>query len=112
MERNQETKLQNGLGISPPRMVLLTVSVETNTDFYGLKCKTSVTFRKETCLKVSACNAGAAGRHGFDPWVGKIPLKKAWQPAPVFSPGEFHGQRSLAGYSPWLCKELGMTEVT
>ena len=112
MERNQETKLQNGLGISPPRMVLLTVSVETNTDFYGLKCKTSVTFRKETCLKVSACNAGAAGRHGFDPWVGKIPLKKAWQPAPVFSPGEFHGQRSLAGYSPWLCKELDMTEVT
>ena len=63
------------LGISPPRMVLLTVSVETNTYFCGLKCKTSVTFRKKL-VKVSACNAGAAGRHGFDPWVGKIPLKK------------------------------------
>ena len=29
------------------------------------------------------------------------PLEKAWQPVPVFLPGEFHGQRSLVGYSPW-----------
>ena len=41
------------------------------------------------------------GRPGFDPWVGKIPWRRAWQPAPVFLPGESHGQRSLAGYSPW-----------
>ena len=33
-------------------------------------------------------------------------LEKEWQPTPVFLPGEFHGQRSLAGYSPWGCKEL------
>ena len=32
------------------------------------------------------------------------------QPTPVFLPGEFHGQRSLAGYSPWGCKELDTTE--
>ena len=32
------------------------------------------------------------------------------QPTPVFLPGEFHGQRNLAGYSPWGCKELDMTE--
>ena len=37
---------------------------------------------------------------GFDPWVGKIPWRRAWQPTPVFFPGESHGQRSLAGYSP------------
>ena len=36
----------------------------------------------------------------------------AWQPTPVFLPGESHGQRSLAGYSPWGCKELDTTEVT
>ena len=36
----------------------------------------------------------------FDPWVGKIPWSRAWQPTPVFLPGEPHGQRSLAGYSP------------
>ena len=34
----------------------------------------------------------------FNPWVGKIPWRREWQPTPV---GEFHGQRSLAGYSPW-----------
>ena len=37
---------------------------------------------------------------GFDPWVRKILWRRAWQPTPVFLPGESHGQRSLAGYSP------------
>ena len=36
-------------------------------------------------------------RRGFDPWVGEIPWRKAWQSTPVFLPGESHGQRSLAG---------------
>ena len=40
-------------------------------------------------------------RHGFSPWAGKIPWRRAWQPTPVFLPGEFCGQRSLVGYSPW-----------
>ena len=39
-------------------------------------------------------------RYGFDPWVGKIPWRRKRQPTPVFLPGESHGQRSLAGYSP------------
>ena len=38
------------------------------------------------------------------------PLEKEWQSTPVFLPGEFHGQRSLVGYSPWGCKELNTTE--
>ena len=33
------------------------------------------------------------------------PCRRKWQPTPVFLPGEFHGQRSIAGYSPWGCKE-------
>ena len=33
------------------------------------------------------------------------PLEKEWLPVPVFWPGEFYGQRSLVGYSPWDCKE-------
>ena len=44
---------------------------------------------------------------GFDPWVGKIPWKRAWQPTPVFLPGKSHKRRSLAGYSPWGCKTVG-----
>ena len=51
-------------------------------------------------------------RHGFNPWVGKIPWRRKWQPIPVFLPGESHGQRSMAGYSPWGRKELDTTEVT
>ena len=49
---------------------------------------------------------------GFDPWVGQIPWRREWQPTPVFLPGEFHGQRSLVGYSLWGCKESDMTEAT
>ena len=42
--------------------------------------------------------------------TGLIPWRRAWQSTPVFLPGESHGQRSLAGYSPWSHKELDMTE--
>ena len=50
-------------------------------------------------------------RCGFDPWVGKIPCSRKWQPTPVFLPGEFHGQRiSRAGYGLLGCKEFDMTE--
>ena len=40
-------------------------------------------------------------RPRFDPWVQKIPWRRAWEPTPGFLPGESHGQRSLMGYSPW-----------
>ena len=46
----------------------------------------------------------------IDPWVGKISWNRKRQPTPVFLPGKSHGQRSLAGYSPWGHKESDMTE--
>ena len=49
-------------------------------------------------------------RHGFNPWVRKISWRREWQPTLVFLPGEFHEQRSPAGYSPWGCKESDTTE--
>ena len=49
-------------------------------------------------------------RHGFDPWVGKIPWRRKWQFIPVFLPGKSHGQRRLAGYRPQDHKESDMTE--
>ena len=55
-------------------------------------------------------NPPAMQETGFDPWAGKIPWRRAWQPTPVFLPGESHGQRSLAGYSPGRCKESDTTE--
>ena len=45
-------------------------------------------------------------------WVRKLPWRRKWQPTPVFLPGIPHGQRSLAGYSPWGCKESDVTKVT
>ena len=49
-------------------------------------------------------------RPELDPWVKKIPWRREWQHTLVFLLGEFHGQRSLVGYSPWGDKELDMTE--
>ena len=60
-----------------------------------------------TLTSLVACNGGSSS---FNPWVRKIPCKKEWQPIPVFLSGESHGQRSLAGYSPWGHKESDMTE--
>ena len=50
------------------------------------------------------------GRPEFDPWVRKIPWRRKWQPTQVFLLGEFHGERSLEGYSLRGCKESDMNE--
>ena len=63
-------------------------------------------------VKNTPANAGDLRRCGFNPWVGKIPWRRAQQPTPVFLPGESHGQRSLMCYSPYGCKELDTTEAT
>ena len=65
-----------------------------------------------TSGKEPACQDRRHKRGGFDPWVGKIPWRRAWQPTPVFLPGASHGQRRLVGYSPWGRKESDMTETT
>ena len=44
---------------------------------------------------------------GFDPWVGKIPWRRKWEPTPIFLPGKTHRQRSLEGYSPWGRQRVG-----
>ena len=49
--------------------------------------------------KESTCQCRRCQRCRLDPWVRKIPWRKKWQPAPVFLPGKFHGQRSLVVYS-------------
>ena len=46
----------------------------------------------------------------FDPWVGRIPWRRAWPPTPIFLPGKSRGQRSLVGCNPWGCKEWDTTE--
>ena len=64
-------------------------------------------------------------RHGFDPWVGKIPWRRKWQPTPVFLPGKLHEQRRLSmdwatvhsivkrrtGLSNWACTHTSSCSV-
>ena len=60
--------------------------------------------------KEFACQCRRHKRCRFNPWVGKIPWKRKWQPTPVFLPGKSHVQRSLVGYSPPGHKESDTTE--
>ena len=60
--------------------------------------------------KELACQCKKHKRRRFDPWVGKVPWRRAWQLTPVFLPRESHGQRTLAGYSPQGLKELDSTK--
>ena len=60
--------------------------------------------------KEPVCQCRRLQTREFDPWVGEMPWRRKWQPTPVFSSGESHGQRSLEGYSPWGCKESDATE--
>ena len=61
---------------------------------------------------IKKLSAMYTGSPTFDPWFRKIPWRRAWQPTPLFLPGEFHGQKSLAGCSPWGRKEWNTAEVT
>ena len=58
-----------------------------------------------TSGKESTCQCRRYKRHRFNPWVRKIPLSRKWQPVPVFLTEKSHGQKNLAGYSPWGHKE-------
>ena len=57
-------------------------------------------------IKNLPANIGDIKRHGFDPWVGKIPWSRAWQPTPVFLSWKSRGQWSLGGYRPWGHKRV------
>ena len=53
-----------------------------------------------TSGKEPSCQCRGHKRCEFDPWAGKIPWRRAWEPTPVFLPEESHAQRSLVGYNP------------
>ena len=69
-------------------------------------------FLGSTSGKEPICQCRRCKKHGFNPWVGKIPWRRIWKPISAFLPGESHGQRSLAGCSLWGCTESDRTEVT
>ena len=61
--------------------------------------------------KEPTCQCRRHRRLGFDPWVQKISWRGTWQLSPVFLPGKSHGQRSLAGYSPWSQSQTWLNQL-
>ena len=71
---------------------------------------TAMESRKLGCRVMGPKGHLQCRRCGFDPWFGKTPWRRKWQPTPVFLPGQSHGQRSPRGYSPRGRKESDTTE--
>ena len=78
--------------------------------FFSCQLISSVELPRRLSGYESTCQCRRHGKLGFDPWVGKIPWRRKWQPTPVFLLGKSQGQRSLMGYSPWGCKESDVTD--
>ena len=89
----------------------MTLATNTESRIWKSLREQVLGFPAGTSGQESICYAGDPVRCGLDPWVKKVPCRRAWQPTPVYLPGESHGQKSLAGYRPWGLKELDMTEV-
>ena len=87
---------------------ILSVISSSRSQVYSLEREIRVLWTSLMVQRVK--NPLQCRRHRFYPWVRKILCRKKWQPTPVFLPGKSLGQRSLAGYSPWGCKESDMTE--
>ena len=89
----------NPLNIMPRDNKSSSIVVELEfIDIYGVLLLCQIireAFQVALAVKKLPCQ-NRHKRHRFDPWVGKIPWRRAWQPTPVFLLGESHGQRSLA----------------
>ena len=107
-EKSMKLAENKGKRSDPPERILLlsyTVSLKHHPLILNQadddKIRSHWGFPDGTSGKKFTCQQRRCKRRGFDPWVGKIPWRTAWQPTPVFLPGESHGQRRLVGYSSW-----------
>ena len=103
-----------------PRQVTKRWDALAEISFGGKSTSLATDILLEIVMKSWACQVALvvknlpakAGDSWLDPWVRNIPWGRAWHHTPVLLPGESHGQRSLAGYSPEGHKELDLTEAT
>ena len=87
-----------------------TLSIEFN-GFWRYNLTSPIDFSQMALVvKNPPANVGDV-RHQFDPWIGKSPWRRRWQPTSIILPGESHGQRGLLGYSPWGRTESDMSEA-
>ena len=94
------------------KVVIETVKMRSYWSGTSLVVQWLVGFPRWCSSKEPTCQCRRHKRCRFDPWVRKIPWRRKWQSTPVFLPGKFHRQRSLAGYSLWGCKESDATVHT
>ena len=104
-------EFQNPLGKnSSPDLGLLqlkTIFAGPSLGFYLGAEQGSIDFPGGSLVKNLLTNAGDTGSV---PGSERFPWRRKWQPTPGFFPGKSHGQRSLAGYSPWGRRESDITE--
>ena len=93
-------------GTTPPNLSILEPQIIQRSGTHSL----SLTSQVMPVVKNLPENAGDMRDAGSIPGSGRFSWRRAWQPTPVFLPGESHGQRSLAGYSPWGHTESDTTE--
>ena len=92
------------------RLWLMILSSQKESHDMVLICLLHLCFPDGSVVKnPSSCQCR---RWEFNPWVRKIPWRRKWLLTPVFLPQESCGQRCLAGYSPYGCKESELTKVT
>ena len=112
-ERTREDSVSTGRQLHPPSFLVHTEGIITEPTAWGyLLWRLNDLLHVSHILRASlvAQMVKQCRRPGFDPWVGKILWRRAWQSTPVFMPGESHGQKSLVGYSPRGCKESDTTK--
>ena len=97
---------------SPPSCLSLFFPTPLSLGFLGLFETTQLYGPSGASGKEPACQCRRHNRPGFNPWVAKIPWRRAQQPTPVFLPGKSQGQRTLVGFGPKGHKESDITEVT
>ena len=127
--RNEHISLALGKKVQSLRRVRLCDPVDCGTPGFPVhlqlpeRAQTPFRVRKDpakedlgflggTSDKGPVCQSRRHQRPRFDPWVGKVPWKSAWQPTPVFLLAGSHGQRSLVGSSPQGSEDSDMTGVT
>ena len=102
-EWNLPSRVTRGLCLAARHLFPLLPDKE-NSKFPLANHSSPVGFPGGTSGQELTCQCRRHKRQGFHLWVRKILWRRARQPTAVFLPGESHGQRSLAGYSPWGCR--------
>ena len=102
----------NGVMCSLSQVQIMASSGHVFSIFYNTLVASHTGLPGGSAVKESPCKAGARGDTVSIPRSGRSPWRRARQPTTVFLPGESHGLRSLAGYSPWGEKESDVTGVT